>query len=234
VIVTCSGTHDPERRFDHVGPGSVRLVGDRVGYALGVQRDDVDPVPAAADPVAREVERELALDVGRDDGARLELRLAEPAQRRPARGQPRLLVVAAHESLVRPGRLEGPLELGLAHDGPAGVAVVEELDGLVQGRAVDERVVWRERHPQHVAVLVLERAGQVVVDLGVAERQRLGDRTVRHRHLGLRRCVEGREPVGGRRDPGAAPCGPTAGRSAAGRSSASSTNGETRRARAPP
>ena len=105
--------------------------------------------------------------------------VAEAAQGGPSGGQPRLLVVAAHEPLVRPGRIEHLVELGLAHDVAAGVPVVEQLDGLVERGAVDDRVVRRERDTQDVGVLVLERAGQVVVDLVEAQRQRLGDRTVR-------------------------------------------------------
>jgi len=41
---------------------------------------------------------------------------------------------------------------------------VELLDRLVERRAVDERVVRRDRDPQDVAVLELQRAAEVVVD----------------------------------------------------------------------
>ena len=51
--------------------------------------------------------------------------------------------------------------------------VVEELDGLVQRRSIDEGVVRRDRDPQHVRVLVPERAGQIGVDLAEAQHQRL-------------------------------------------------------------
>ena len=52
----------------------------------------------------------------------------------------------------------------LGHDVAARVALVELRDRRVERGAVDQRVVRRQRHPQHVAELVLERAGQVVVD----------------------------------------------------------------------
>ena len=71
------------------------------------------------------------------------------------------------------------VELRLGHDVAPGVALVELLDRLVERGAVDERVVRRERHAQDVGVLVLERAGQVVVDLVEAQRQRLLDRARR-------------------------------------------------------
>ena len=45
-------------------------------------------------------EAELALDLGRDDGARLQLLLAEPPQRLAARLETRLLVLARQEALV--------------------------------------------------------------------------------------------------------------------------------------
>ena len=69
--------------------------------------------------------------------------------------------------------VEDLVELRLGHDVAPGMAVVEQLDGLVQRRAVDDRVVRRQRHAQDVGVLVLERTGQVVVDLVEAQRQRL-------------------------------------------------------------
>ena len=127
--------------------------------------------------------------------------------------QPRLLVLAAHEPLVRPGRVEHLVELRLGHHVPAGVPVVEELDDLVHGRAVHERVVRGGRDPQHVGVLVLERAGQVGVDLAEAEAERLVDRAT----LGLDRRVdrrERREPLLGRRrdDAGTGSRRPPAGR----------------------
>ena len=86
---------------------------------------------------------------------------------------------AAHEPLVRPGGLEDLVELRLAHDVPAAVPLMEHLDGLVERRPVDDRVVRGKRYPQHVGVLVLERAGQVVVDLVEAQGQRLLDRPAR-------------------------------------------------------
>ena len=50
---------------------------------------------------------------------------------------------------------------------------MELLHRLVQRRPVDDRVVRCQRNTEHVRVLVLERAGQVVVDLVEAQRQRL-------------------------------------------------------------
>jgi hypothetical protein len=55
---------------------------------------------------------------------------------------------------------------------PARLQAMELLNGLVQRRAVDDRVVRRDRHPQDVDVLVLERTGQVVVHLVEAQRER--------------------------------------------------------------
>ena len=78
-----------------------------------------------------------------------------------------------------------------------GVASVEQLDRLVQRRAVDEGVVGRRRHTQHVGVLVLARTGEIRVDLAEAERQRLLDGAT----SGVRRCVDpgkGRQALFGR------------------------------------
>src|SRR5450759_4429142 len=49
---------------------------------------------------------------------------------------------------------------------------MELLHRLVQRRAVDNRMVRRNRNPQDMDVLVLERTGQVVVHLVEAQRQR--------------------------------------------------------------
>ena len=68
------GDDDVGRRCDGVG-----RVGRRTG-SLVRDGHDVDPVPSSADPVAGEREAELALDVRRDDGVRLELGLPEPPQ----------------------------------------------------------------------------------------------------------------------------------------------------------
>ena len=126
---------------------------------------------------------------------------AESTECGPASRQPCLLVVAAHEPLVRPGRLEDLVELGLAHHVTLGVADVEELDRLVEGGAVDDRVMWRQRDTQDVGELVLERAGQVIVDLVVAERQRLGDRAFRRGRRDRRALGERREALLRRRYP---------------------------------
>ena len=123
-----------------VGVGRARRPLD-AGRSPSAERDDIDPVPAAADPVAAQLEAELALDVGRDDRTRFELRRAEPAKRRSARLEARLFVLAAHEALVGHGGREGLAELRLRHDLALGVALVEELDRLVEGGAVDDRVV---------------------------------------------------------------------------------------------
>ena len=127
-----------------------------------------------------------------------ELRLAEPAQGGATGLEASLLVLAADEALVRPRDLEDLDQLGLRHHVPAGVAVMEDLDGLVERRAIDHRVVRRQRHPQDVRVLVLERAGQVVVDLVEAQRQRLLDRAAQR--LGAAPAApRSREPVQRRR-----------------------------------
>ena len=113
--------------------------------------------------------------------------VAEAAERLAARLVARLLVVAADEPLVRPRRVEDLVELRLAHDVPARMPLVEELDRAVQRGPVDERVVRRHRDAEHVRVLVFARAGQVVVDLVEAQRQRLGDRPARRIRHGDRR-----------------------------------------------
>src|SRR5664280_3183375 len=67
---------------------------------------------------------------------------------------------------------------------------MELLDRLVQRRAVDNRVVRRNRNPQYMDVLVLQRTGQVVVHLVEAQRERPLNRFVvglaRPNCLGLR------------------------------------------------
>ena len=192
---------------------------------------DVHPVHPAADPVAVQAEAELALDVGRHDRPGPQLLRPEPAQRGPPGRQARLLVLAGQEALVGPGPLEGREQLLLGHDVAARLAAVELLHGLVERGAVDDGVVGRDRHAQDVDVLVLERAGQVVVHLVEAQR-RAAPRPARGRarrgsavgsNAASRSSGAWRRGVGGR----------AVGRRA-GRSSASSTNCETRRARRPP
>ena len=191
-----------EGRGDGLG---ARRVGRRPTAPL-IRGHDVDTVPATPDPVAAEHERELPLDVGRDHGAGLDCASPEPAQRPSTGSQAGLLVVAAHEALVRPGQFEHLVELRFAHHMALRVPVMEELDRLVERPAIDDRVVRRQRHAQDVGVLVLERTGQVVVDLVEAQRQRLADRPVRRgggrrggieRGQTLQRCVAPRARAGG-------------------------------------
>ena len=191
--------HDPERRRDDVRRRlGVRVLGDRSRRVVD-DGLDVDAVPPSPDPVATEREAEFALDVGRDDRVRLELGLPEAMQGLAAGLEARLLVLAAHEALVRPGRIEDLVELGLGHDMAPRVPVVEHLDSLVQRRAVDDRVMRGERHPQHVRVLELQRTREVVVDLVEAERERFVDRTTRHRGAGSGRLERGQTLLGRRR-----------------------------------
>ena len=132
-------------------------------------------------------------------GARRELLGPEAAQGRATGLEARLLVLAGDEALVRPGRLEGRDERLLGHHVAAGVAAVELGDGQVERGAVDDRVVRRDRDPHHVDVAVLERAGQVGVDLVEGEDERLG-RVARSRQAAgdLRRGrLEGGEPLDG-------------------------------------
>ena len=150
----------------------------RRGLPAGAGRQalDVDAVHAAADAVAVEREAELALDVGRHDRPGPQLLFPEAAQGGPAGRQARFLVLPSEKPLVRPGAIERGEQLVLGHQVAARLAAVELLHGLVQRRAVDDRVVRRDRHAQDVDVLVLERAGQVVVHLVEAERERPLDR----------------------------------------------------------
>ena len=53
---------------------------------------------------------------------------------------------------------------------------MELLDRPVKRRPVDQRMVRGDRHPDHMAVLVLQRTAEVVVDLPEAQRERLGVR----------------------------------------------------------
>ncbi len=122
------------------------------------------------------------------------LRLAEAAERLAARRQARLLVLAGQEPLVGPRREERRVQRVLAHDLAPRVALVELRHRRVEGRAVDDRVVRREGHPQQVRELVLERAGEVVVDRVERERQRLV-RPPGHDRRRRVRALEAREPV---------------------------------------
>jgi hypothetical protein len=195
----------------------------------GRHRFDVHAVPAAADAVTIEVEGELALDVRRDHRVGLELLLAEAPEGGSSRLEPCFLVFATDESLVRPGRHEDLVQLGFRHDVAASVPVMEDLDGLVQGRAVDQRMMRRHRDPEDVRVLVAQRAAQVGIDLAEAEHQWLVARDVR--------ADTGTSTAANRasRSSGVGVTAPAPGvASAIGRSSASSTNGDTRRARDPP
>ena len=90
-------------------------------------------------------------------------------------------MIARQEPLVAPGRSERLDQLLLAHHVAAGLAPMELLDGPVERRAVDHRVVGRHGHPHDMAELVLHRAGQVVVDPGERQDERLAGRTPRQR-----------------------------------------------------
>ena len=191
---------------------------------VAFDRLDVDPVPAPADPVAAQAERELPLDVRRDHRARLELVLAEAAERVAAGGQAGLLVVAGEEPLARAGRLERGGERLLGHDLALRVAAMELLDRRVHGRPVHERVVGSHRDPQHVPVAVLRGTREIGIDGPEAE----------HQWLRYRRAAPS---LGGTtaanaasRWSGAGTAAPAPGAIAIdGWSSASRTNGDTRR-----
>jgi len=119
----------------------------------------------------------------------------EAAQGGSAGLQARLLVLAGDEALVRPGRLERGDEPLLGHHVAAGVAAMELLDGQVERRAVDDGVVRGDRDAHDMDVAVLERAGQVGVDL------------VEGKDEGLRRVDHGggRRPLRGGRLEGGEP-----------------------------
>ncbi len=99
------GAHDPERRRDDVRARRRRIArGGRRGCRRRIADGlDVDPIPAAADAVAAELEAELPLDVGRDDGVRQQLRRPEPAQglRARPRGAPPRARRLTNPSLVQ-------------------------------------------------------------------------------------------------------------------------------------
>ena len=153
----------------------------------------------------------------------------EAAQHRLALAPALLLVLAGEEALRHPGRAERGHEV-VGRERPAGEARLEvPSHRLVDGVAVDDRVVGQQGHAQDVDVAVLERAGLVVVDLAVGEPQQLvlRDRAAR----------PGASGSGGGGVPGeglerGASCA-TTGRGD-GRSRASTTKRETLRAREAP
>src|SRR3990172_6092621 len=149
----------------------------------------VNPVEAPAHAVGAEAEAELLLD-RRGLGAAGLLLVPEARQGLVPGGLARLLVLPGEEPLVVPlARVAGQqvLERGVVARGSAQQVV---LDDLVDRRAVNDRVVAQDRHPQQVDVAVLERARLVVVPLLVAEEQlRVG------RHL-RERIVRGRRRRG--------------------------------------
>ncbi len=138
-------TEDPERGAHDVGGwGDGRCL--VCGYVrTGIDGLDIHPVPSTAHAVAAQHEAELALDVRRDQGIGLQLFLAEPSKGRATCGEPCFLVLAAHETLVGPRGVEDLVQLRLRHDVSAGVLGMEELDSLVHGRAVDDRMVRSQR-----------------------------------------------------------------------------------------
>ena len=104
--------------------------------------------------------------------------------------------------------IERRFELRLAHHLAAGVTAMELLDRPVKRRPVDQRMVRGDRHPDHMAVLVLQRTAEVVVDLPEAQRERLG---VRPAWGGGRRLLRGKggQALTGRRgQPRSARLGP--------------------------
>ena len=154
---TASAPRRPRRRASRT---PARHLGRRA-----VARDDVHAVVPAADPVPVEQEAELALHVGRDrsrPGASCSSRNRR-SDARPASSRASSCSRDRNPS-DRQAAVNDAHQVVLAHHVAAGVALVELRDGRVERGAVDDRVVGRERDPQHVRELVLERAGQVVVD----------------------------------------------------------------------
>ena len=112
------------------------------------------------------LKREVALDVGRDDRAGPQLLLAEPAQRRPARrpgAPPRARARGTPRWTTPPSNAANSSSSVMTS--PRAWRLWNSETARWSADAVDDRVVRRDRHPQDVRVLVLERAGQVVVDL---------------------------------------------------------------------
>ena len=97
--------------------------------------------------------------------------------------------------------LERVHELLLAHHVAASLAPMELLDGPMERRAVDHRVVRRHGHPDDVAELVLHRAGQVVVDPRERQDERLARGTPGRRLRDRRRIADRLDPVEGRDRP---------------------------------
>src|ERR1700730_3032264 len=191
------------------------LLGDIARFVVdhdGALGRVVDSVEAAAHPRGPQGEAELALDVGRFLPGGL-LYMVEARQRFDARVLALLLVLAREEALVPPRVVEGEQEVvergKVAHGAPPQV----ELHRLVERAAVNHAVMLPQRDPLDVDVLVLERAGLVVVQLIVADRQLLLWRDHREacslRH-GRRRIVlelfDGPRPEGSRRILGQIEC----------------------------
>jgi len=85
-------------------------------------------------------------------------------------------MLTRQEPLVRPRPFERRVEILLAHHVALRLAAVEFLHRLVQRGAIHDRVMGSDGHSQNVDVLVLERAGEVVVHLVEAQRERALDR----------------------------------------------------------
>ena len=160
-----------------------------------------------------------------------ELLLAEPAQRLATRRRaapPRARATGTPRT-ARPRRTTRPAR-PRSSPRPVRGAGGTPATARVDRRAIDHRVVRRERDPQDVPELVLARAGQVVVDGVERERQRLAATPPRLRPAPARRARGSRGARAASWPARPPPMTPAA----TGRSSASSTNGETRRARCPP
>src|SRR3990172_7100547 len=86
---------------------------------------------------------------------------------------PLFLMLAADKAFAPPFLFEDRMEVHQAERLSVDLGSKVGRDRLVQGRSIDDSMMLVDRHVKDVAVFILERAGEVVINLIIAELERL-------------------------------------------------------------
>src|SRR6266508_3241221 len=151
----------------------------------------IHAINAATHAIGPQVEAELPLYVRRLL-PRGFLLMVEARERGDAGALALLFMLAREEALVPPGIFERAQQVFEWWEVPDRPPAEVEFHGLVQRAAIDDRVVLAQGEAQDVDVVILERAGLVVVHLLVTDGQGLALRyggEVRRLGLGRRRVA---------------------------------------------
>src|SRR5204863_243303 len=120
---------------------------------------------AVCGQMSRKAHWPQAIYEGRASKSRTRIRADTSRTPSSVRAQPLLFVLAGEETFRHPGRAEGGDHVVLGGGQPFRPRAEVRLHRLVHRAAVDDAVMHEERDLEPMDVLVLERAGPIVVDL---------------------------------------------------------------------